>query len=298
MRISCQTNRIDRRMGKMAAIKMIREAGFDAYDLSLYAMTGDDPELAADTFHQTAQALRVYADKLGIVCNQAHAPFPSSTGDPQKDEWIFSKLVDAMEAASVVGAKCIVIHPVQHLCYAEYAAELFEMNVAFYQKLIPYAVKFGIKIAVENMWQNNNGTKTPTDSVCSRSWEFNKLIDAVDSPWLVGCFDVGHASLVRADIPDFIHCVGNQRLQALHLHDTDFARDLHTLPFTQKIDYEAVAKALGEIDYLGDVTFEANGFLQNFPDELLLSALRLMADVGKYLTQRITAARNAAFFDQ
>ena len=290
MRISCQINQLDRRVGRKTAIRMLQEAGFSAYDFSLYGMTGDDPELAADAFRRTAREMREYADELDIVCNQAHAPFPSSTGDAQKNEWIFSRLIDAMEAASITGAKCIVIHPMQHLCYAEHAAELFEMNVTFYQKLIPYAEEFGIKIATENMWQNNNGAKTPTDSVCSRAWEFNKLIDTVGSPWLVGCLDIGHVSLMRADIPEFIHRMDNQRLQAVHFHDTDFIKNLHTLPFTQKIDYESVAAALGQIGYRGDVTLEANHFLDKFPDELLPSALRLMADTGKYLAQRITAS--------
>ena len=290
MLISCQINQLDRRLGRKGAVTLLKEAGFDAYDLSLYGMTGDDPELTPETFRQTARELRAHADRLGIQCNQAHAPFPSSVGEPEKDAWIFSRLVDAMEAAAIAGARCIVIHPMQHLCYAEHAEKLFEMNVAFYKRLIPYAEKFGVQIATENMWQNNNGAKTPTDSVCSRAWEFNKLIDAVGSPWLVGCLDIGHASLMRADIPGFIHQMGSRRLQALHVHDTDFVKDLHTLPFTQKIDYHAVARALGEIGYQGDVTLEANWFLKNFPDALLPSAVRLMADTARYLAREIEKA--------
>lgn len=291
MIVSCQTNRMDGRIGRRNTIKAIKDAGFDAYDFSLYGMTKEDAELSVENFRTTAMELRKYADEIGIACNQAHAPFPSSVGDEQKDEWIFSRLVDAIETASIVGAKCIVIHPKQHLCYAEYSRELFEINVEFYKQLIPYAEKFGVKIATENMWQCNNGAKTPSDSVNSRAWEFNQLIDEVGSEWLVGCLDIGHVSLMGADIPKFIHQMGNERLQALHVHDTDFVKDLHTLPFTQKIDYHAVSKALGEIDYQGEFTFEANGFLQKFPDELLSSALKLMADTGKYLAHQIERNR-------
>ena len=291
MIISCQTNRLDVRIGRKNTIKMIKDAGFDAYDFSLYGMTKEDEELSVEHFRTTAVELKRYADEIGIICNQAHAPLISSVGEKQKDEWIFSRLVDAIEVASIVGAECIVVHPKQHLCYAEHAKELFEINVEFYRNLIPYAEKFGVKIATENMWQCNNGAKTPTDSVCSRAWEFNQLLDEVGSEWLVGCLDIGHVSLMRADIPKFIHQMGNRRLQALHVHDTDFVKDLHTLPFTQKIDYHAVTKALGEIDYQGEFTFEANGFIQSFPNELLLSALRLMADTGKYLAHQIEIHR-------
>lgn len=287
MFVSCQTNQLDSRLGRKAAIKLIKDVGFEAFDFSLYGMMKDDSELNSENYYKTAVELRKYADEIGIACNQAHAPFPSSVGDAKKDEWIFSRILDAIEAAAIVGAKCIVIHPKHHLCYADNAQKLFKMNVDFYNKLIPYAKEFGIKIATENMWQHNNGTKTPTDSVCSRAWEFCKLLDEVGSEWLVGCLDIGHVSLMGADISDFIHQMGNQRLQALHVHDTDFVKDLHTLPFTQKIDYSAVAKALGEIDYKGDFTFEANQFFTKFPDELLPSAAKLMSDTGKYLVKKI-----------
>lgn len=105
-----------------------------------------------------------------------------------------------MEAASILGAQVIVVHPIQHLTYAEYPNELFEMNVKFYKSLIPYCEKFGIKVAVENMWQYNNVNKVITDSTYSRAWEFYKYIDTADSEWIVGCLDIGHASLVGADV--------------------------------------------------------------------------------------------------
>ena len=112
------------------------------------------------------------------------------------------------------------------------------MNVEFYKSLIPYCEKFGIKVACENMWQWNNGNKAPSDSTCSRAWEFNKYLDAIDSEWIVGCLDVGHAFLVNEDIPAFIRGAA-PRLKALHVHDTDYRSDKHTAPFMEKIDFEA-----------------------------------------------------------
>jgi len=192
---------------------------------------------------------------------------------------------------TIFGAKIIVIHPNQHLNYADHQRELFPMNVAFYKRLVPYAEKFGIKIATENMWQDNNGSRIPSDSVCSRAWEFNELIDAVDSPYLVGCLDIGHVSLMGADIPKFIHDMGAKRIQALHIHDTDFVNDSHTLPFLEKVDYVAVAKALGEIGNSGDLTFEIPYFFAKFPAELLLPAAKLACETGKYLAGILEEAK-------
>ena len=287
MLVSSPIELLDERIGEREAIKLFKDAGFEAFDMSLFLMIKKDNGYYTDEdYIERATELRKYIDEIGIVCNQSHAPFPSSFGD-DRDEWVYHQIVKSMEIASILGAKCIVVHPKQHLNYAEHAAELFDMNVEFYKSLIPYAEKFGIKIATENMWQVNNGSRVPSDSVCSRAWEFCKLIDAVDSPYLVGCLDIGHAALMNADIPKFIKALGPDRLQALHVHDVDLVHDNHTLPYLHKINFASVTEALGEIGYKGDITFEANSIFRNYPPELYPSVARLMKDTGEYLAKSV-----------
>lgn len=290
MKVSTSTSDIIRHHGAEKAIRIIAQAGFDAYDYSFCELKSDDP-FYTDGYMENARKMKAAADECGISCNQAHAPFPSSVGDPEKDEKIFNDIVKSIEYAAYLGAKCIVVHPKQHLVYAEHAEELFELNVEFYKRLVPYAEKFGIKVATENMWQWNGNAKACIDSTCSRAWEFNKYIDAVNSPYLVGCLDIGHVSLMGTDIPKFIHDMGNERIFALHVHETDLKNDNHTLPFTQKIDWISVAKALGEIDYKGDLTFEAGQFPTRMPAELSLDAEILLCKVGRYLASVIDANR-------
>jgi sugar phosphate isomerase/epimerase len=274
------------------AVKINSDAGFDAYDISLFQLTRDESyEFNAPDYVEKAKALRAYADSLGIVCNQSHAPFPSSVGKEDEDKIIFEKIVRAMEIASILGAKIIVVHPKQHMVYAEHPDELFEINVEFYKSLIPYCEKFGIKVACENMWQWYNGNKVPSDSTCSRAWEFCKYLDAIDSESIVGCLDIGHVSLMLADIPDFIRKMGNKRLQALHVHDTDFKADKHTLPFMEKIDFIAMCKALAEIDYQGDFTYEADAFYRGKPVELYPATTKYMCEVGRYLIDQFEKAK-------
>ena len=190
-----------------------------------------------------------------------------------------------MEVASILGAKIIVVHPKQYLSYADHREELFEMNVEFYKSLIPYCGKFGIKVATENMWQHNKNNKSIIDSTCSRAKEFCDYVDAVGSEWIVGCLDIGHVALVGGDIPGFIRAMGKDRLQALHVHDVDFVVDSHTLPYTEKVNYDEVAEALAEIGYEGDITFEAMKFFKGFPRELLVDAARLMCAVGRHMAK-------------
>ncbi len=274
------------------AIKIIYQAGFDAYDISLCPMLRDpDCRFNKDDYRQEAQKLRAYSDGLGIVCNQAHAPFHSSCGIPEKDAETFKKITRATEIASILGAKNIVVHPKQHLKYLENREELFKINLEFYKDLIPYAIEFNIKIAIENMWQYNENNHSITESTCSRAKEFCEYIDKINSEWIVGCLDIGHTSLIGADTSKFIHTLGNKRLRALHVHDTDFIRDSHTMPFMEKIDYGLVAKALGEIDYKGDFTFEIISFFKDKPLELLPSFYRLAHDVGRYLINEVEKNR-------
>lgn len=291
MLVSAPTVGLNARFGEKETVMLLKQAGFKAFDISLDAMKNPDNDFyTEENYLERATALRQYIDEIGMVCNQSHAPFDTGfNGDP--DSWFYKRIVTSIEIAAIMGAKIIVIHPIHHLNYAEHAAELFDKSVEFYKGLIPVAQKFGIKIATENMWQTNNGSKVPSDSVCSRAWEFCKLIDTIDSPWLVGCLDIGHAALMGADIPRFVRTMGSRRLCALHVHDVDLVRDTHTMPFLQKIDYAPIMQALGEIGYEGDFTFEANAVYRRFPDELVPSVARLMCDTGNHLASLIEKAK-------
>lgn len=91
-----------------------------------------------------------------MVFNQAHAPYPSSAADHVKTEEIFGNIVRSMKYASHLGIGVIVVHPCQHLPYAEEGnpESLCEMNMDFYNRLKPYCEEYQIQIAVENMWQH------------------------------------------------------------------------------------------------------------------------------------------------
>ena len=196
MRLSTNTtDYLTRRRGLEEMIEMIAKAGFDAFDLSLENadIWGDDPIAFA-------KRARAASEKFGIPCNQAHAPFPSSVGDEEKDEEIFKTIVTAMEVASIAGADTIIVHPKQHLKYADEGnpEKLKAMNIEFYKRLVPYCEKFNIKVATENMWQFDEN-KVIVDSTCASAEEFCEYIDEIGSPYIVGCLDLGHVVLVRRD---------------------------------------------------------------------------------------------------
>ena len=158
------------------------------------------------------------------------------------------------------------------------------MNIEFYRSLIPYAEKFNIRIAAENMWQYE--VDHIDHSTCSKPEEFCAYIDEVGSEWIVACLDVGHTAVVNVDPSVMIRTLGQKRLQALHVHDTDFVNDLHTLPFMSKMDFSAITNALADIGYQGDITLEADHFLHGIPEDLLPAAVKFMCRTARYLAAK------------
>ncbi len=290
MILSTNTNILAEKFGHKKTIEMIADAGFDAYDMSFFGYHNvDENPFYGKGYIEYAKDLRAFADAKGVKCNQAHAPFGSSFGDPQQDADRFDLIVRAMECASILGASDIVVHPCQHLPYAVKGNPeiLKSMNMDFYKRLLPYAEKFDIRIACENMWQTDSRFGKIVHSTCASPAEFVDYLDSIASPYLIACLDVGHAALVDEKLDDMIYALGHDRLKALHVHDVDGRSDLHTLPYLSKIDWNTVLGALKGINYDGDFTFEAANFLTGMPDALLPAALRFMCETGRVMIDQI-----------
>ena len=76
MRLSTSTGYIAKKLGLEGALSAIKKAGFDAYDLSLRELSGEDCPIAEDNYMEFAKKVKALADEEGLVCNQAHATFP------------------------------------------------------------------------------------------------------------------------------------------------------------------------------------------------------------------------------
>ena len=270
------------------AINLMADAGFDAIDFSFhiseqYYGECTDGEAGKEKF----KAWRSLAESRGLVFNQAHAPEGSSFRDMDRTVRRFHDIRRAIRNASYLGIPTIVVHPVQHLPYCEPGVpeQLFEWNMQFYNALKPYAEEYGVKIGVENMWQQPNGIID--HSTCSRPEEFVRYIDTLNSEWFVACLDIGHAPICRVDPAELIRALGKDRLKALHVHDVDGKDDLHTMPYCSKINWDSVCAALKEIGYEGDFTYEIGGFFAPLPKELLLPAAKFSVATGRHLISKI-----------
>lgn len=291
MKISTQTDQLYKVYGYEGAIKKLAEIGYDCYDFSMFDIGNDDHPIGGDDFRPFVENLRKVADQAGISCNQSHAPFPSYLpGDEEYNKRMFPLLVRAMEVTSILGGGIVIIHPAVFPDHGRGDDSLcFETNMELYNSLLPYAKEFGVKIALENMFNWYEGKPTSAPAVCSTPEEFVEYLDALDPDYFVACLDIGHCSMANGggrSAHDMIHALGNKRLKSLHIHDNDLIYDLHALPFTESIDWDEAMTALKDIGYDGEFTFEADNFLGQFPEELREHASRLMLELGRYFVKK------------
>ena len=297
MKLSTSTFHIGDQKGHDYIIGLIAKAGFDCFDLNLGEAYKDlENPFNQDIYLEYIDYLLNIATKNNIECNQAHAPFPTYVnGWDEYNEKIYQAIIKAIEIAGRMKAKCLVLHPIKAKSAStkidtpiipfEDREELFNKNVDFFKTLEPHCTKYNLKIAIENMYEKDNDKLVA--SMCGLPDEHNRLIDALNSKYFVSCLDLGHAALAGVEPEDAIEQIGGERLQALHVHDNNYIKDDHQLPYLGKINWDSVCRALKQINYRGDFTFEDDRFIKMFPDDLILSAFKFMHDVGRYLISKI-----------
>ena len=289
MLLTTMTERIAKVFDDIKAVELIKKAGFDSIDITFDFW--DDIGIFDGDYLSYARKIKARADELGIGFTQAHAPFNLSTDDGEEACYknTFDVTVKCLECCEIFGVDILVVHPLQYRKYYTNREFFKELNKKYYNELLPYCKKYGVKIACENMWQYSNESNCIVDSVCADPDEFNEYIDMVDSEYLVACLDLGHCGLTHRDAGYCIRKMGGDRIKALHIHDNDFKHDFHTMPLFGDMDWEDITKALAEINYDGNFTLEADGFLSGIgaDEELLLEALILMEKISRKLIKKI-----------
>lgn len=269
MRISTETGSIAHHVGTENAVRIIGEAGFDAFDLTLFDLGKPGDLLFGDDCLAMARRIKKIGLECGIVCNQTHAPFPSTVET-------IPVLQQAIRCTAEAGGEICVIHPISY--------GPTEESVELYRALLPTARECGVKISTENLM----GRRDPFYATGALPEQFKEIIDTVNDPLMVGCLDIGHAEIrpIGTGCVPVIHTLG-ERLHALHIHDNDLVNDSHALPLTMNIDFDAVIRALHEVGYHGDFTLEALHYILDFyTAENVADGVRHMASVARDLANR------------
>lgn len=280
MRLAVESFVPRERFGDKEGLTVIRDAGFDCVDYSFYWGKESFP-MYTDAYRTYAEDLRAHLDQLGLVCNQAHAPFSVRYGTSMTEEDPdYRNVVRALEAAAVLGAEAIVVHAID---VTEKGVDVMEYNLRYYRSLEPYAARFGIRIAVENLFVRDGKRNRFSQNLFGTPEQLNAMLRALNSPWFSALIDVGHAALTGNEPEVFIAKTDPGILRGLHIQDTDYRDDRHLLPYLGTHDWPAILQALKDYGYEGDFTFELTGYLKRLPAPLLAEALRFAHSVGRYL---------------
>ena len=284
MKLVTPTETIHARLGEFNGIRLICESGFDGIDYSMFHMNGRngaDCRLNAPDYKEHIKKVKSIADSYSVTFEQSHAPFPSQR---EKDVIYNKKMLDILarcaEISAMLGIGMMVVHP------AFYKHHPLEKNIDFFNKIEHLASDNGIKIAIENVWGADKRGNIVPNITGARSDSLNALLDSLDCRYFTACVDVGHCGLVGEKPENMIKAIG-ERIGCFHIHDNDNKEDLHTLPYTVKIDWEAVLRAIADTGYSGNFTFEADRFFAGMPDDLLPDALKFMAAAGRSMIKRI-----------
>jgi sugar phosphate isomerase/epimerase len=190
-----------------------------------------------------------------------HAPFfDLSPGamEPLVRRLTLQRLTQSLEAAGLLGAQLMVIHPgFDRWRYPNLAAAWTSQAADCLAALLPLAERLDCRLAVENIYE-----ETPETLV--------NLVATLGSPWLGHCFDIGHWRLFgKVPQAEWLAAIA-PRLLHLHLHDNRGEADDHLAVGEGSIDFAPLLALLAQRPGPPSITLEAHD-----PDELQRSLANL-----------------------
>ena len=267
------------RFGEETALKLIKNAGFDCVDFSLFFDAST--HFLDDSYVEKALHTKKLLEENNLLCNQAHAPFDFTYGDTMDCSCAhFLAVTRAIEYAAIIGAKHIVVHGIR-VPSSSGTEESLEYNYQYYKSLEPYAKKFGIQIALENL-----------AAAFSVPYMMNEMLKRLDSTTFVVCVDVGHAPLCRVPAESYIRAVPAEKLKGLHIHDNRGIEDDHLLPGFGILPWDKILEAIALSGYNGDFTLEITRFMRATDVNATSEALSFAAATGRSMVQKIESYKN------
>lgn len=150
--ILSQKNICATKFGELRAIELIAKAGFDAIDYSMSDFVKDGNVVDSDNYKAYVNELCEAAKRNNIIFNQGHAVTGVDIDDPEIAYKVLAeKNIRCLEIAGLMGMKTLVVHPYGTGIYIGREEEALERNMKYFNILLPYAEKYGIKIACENI---------------------------------------------------------------------------------------------------------------------------------------------------
>jgi L-ribulose-5-phosphate 3-epimerase len=210
-------------------MKALKAAGFDGVE----PMSHMDQDEVMKAFDETGL-------KAASVCCNTHWAKPLSDPNPAAREAGVEGLKQSLRDAKRYGATSVLLVPGVVKDGVTYD-ECFQRSVAEIRKVLPLAEELGVKIAIENVW--NNFITKPEQAV--------EFMDALNSPMVGWHFDIGN--VIRYSPPETWIPVLGKRILKLHIKEFGKAKDkqFNVKFFEGDNNWPAIMKALDDVGYEG-----------------------------------------------
>jgi sugar phosphate isomerase/epimerase len=160
-------------------------------------------------------AIEMRRNKIKVIAHLPHHDLKFAS----HDKWILQHSLEALqeglEIGKILGARTAIFHS----GYSNHVSPneidwWVEQCVIGLEDLVGRAREEEVIVALRNTWESD-------ETVLMR------LFEAVDSPWLRFCCDVGHAACFSQFAPEEWIVQFRDRIVNLHFHDNDGSQDLH-----------------------------------------------------------------------
>lgn len=198
-------------------------------------------------------------DKTGIeipsTVNKDHWGKPISDPDPAVRQFTIDSMAKSLEQTKELGGDTVLLVPGVVSDTVSYKTA-YGNALDSIQKMIPHAEKTGVKIALENVW--NNFILSPIEA--------KDFLDKIDHPLVGWYFDLGN--ILRYGWPDhWLEVLGDK---VFKLHVKEYSKKImneeglgkgFNVELTQgDVNWSQVMKTIKEINYKGQyMTLEVNG---------------------------------------
>ncbi len=291
-RISSSMSSFCRKMDMAKAMQMLSRAGFEAVDFpfSAYSSTPDSP-MMQESWREWTREVKALSEQLNLPIYQAHASWQQAIGDNFRYEAPHEIYYRTMEACKIVGCKHLIFHPLRQSERVDSQAmrqRIHDYNVRWFHDLLSAAEQFDVTINLENTFDSHHTQRAgDLPYPYTTAQDMLDLMHDIGSTRVAICLDTGHANISAQDIPDMIRRFRSD-LATVHLNDnygyiSPIYEDLHLFPGYGRIEWDAVLKALREINFRGIYNIEPISELKRMPDSVRSIQLKAAADTLRAL---------------
>lgn len=305
MKISISILELQKRYGHKEALKIAKNSGADAVDFGLEDFNGlfdfrNETSIyskSKDEIRKYFEDIKSYADELGLEICQTHGRGKGFINVPEEDNALIKNAELDCLATSALGAPVCVMHGVTTMFHMTANAEfMHELNHSMFTKILPFAKKYGIKIATETFGDVHGGACCDFFGNIDEFIKTYEKICAEDDnrEYFTICVDTGHSNKAtkfnnNPQVPELIRRLG-KNISTLHLNDNNTIFDQHLLPFENRegldktIVWDETIKALKDIGYNGVYNMEI--FLPRYGLEVMPEFCRFAVVVLRNLLSK------------